>query len=52
MEDEADDYHLALKHFILAARAGHNKSLGAVKNGYMDGIVTKDEFAYPKYHLH
>ena len=33
------------KHFILSARAGDEDSLEQVKNGLMDGIVTKDEYA-------
>ena len=45
MEGEAGNYHQAMKHYILAARAGHKFSLKAVKGGYMDGIVTKDEYA-------
>ena len=35
----------AYKHFIIAARAGYEKSLDAVKLGYENGIVTKDEHA-------
>ena len=35
----------AMKHFILAARAGYEASLGIVKEGFKEGMVTKDEFA-------
>ena len=42
--DDGNDYR-ALKHFILSARAGYKKSLNVVKEGFMDGIVTKDEYA-------
>ena len=42
MEGEADR---AYKHFILAARAGYKESLDWVKNGFMIGLVTKDEYA-------
>ena len=34
-----------MKHFILSARAGDKQSLDYVKDGFMDGIVTKDEYA-------
>ena len=34
-----------MKHYILAAKAGHKKSLDKVKDGYKSGIVTKDEYA-------
>ena len=35
----------SMKHFILAAKAGYKKSLDAVKEWLMYGIVTKDEYA-------
>ena len=46
----ADDWnkankHRAMKHFIIAARAGEKRSLDAVKGGFMKGIVTKDDYA-------
>ena len=45
-EVEAGNHHQrAYKHFILAARAGYKQSLDAVKLGFMNGIVTKDEYA-------
>ena len=34
-----------MKHFILAARAGFKNSLDCVKQGYMNGDVTKDDYA-------
>ena len=34
-----------MKHFILAARAGHKDSLEMVKRGFRMGIITKDEYA-------
>ena len=43
-EFEAGNYHRAYKHFILAARAGYKLSLDVVKDGYMYGDVTKDEY--------
>ena len=35
----------ALKHWIIAARAGDEKSLNAVKTGFMKGLVTKEQYA-------
>ena len=37
--------HRAMKHWIIAARAGHVRSLDAVKEGFTVGDVTKDVFA-------
>ena len=45
LEGEAGNHHRAYKHFVLAAKAGFEESLDNVKKGYMDGIVTKDEYA-------
>jgi len=45
LEFEADDHHRAFKHFNIAARAGYELSLHNVKQLFMKGIVTKDEFA-------
>ena len=45
VELEAGNEHRAVKHYILAARAGHKNSLEAVKDGFTSGIVTKDEYA-------
>ena len=45
VEEKAGNYHRAYKHYIIAAKAGFKKSLDAVKGGFMDGIVTKDEYA-------
>jgi len=44
-ELEAGNIGRAMKHFILAARARHKKSLGNVKVGFKNGLVTKDEYA-------
>ena len=45
MEGNAGNYCQAYKHFILSARAGDKGSLEKVKEGFMDGFVTKDEYA-------
>jgi len=37
--------HRAYKHFIIAARAGDKDSVHTVKKGFMNGLVTKDEYA-------
>ncbi len=34
----------AVKHYVIAAKLGHDKSLENLKNGYKDGVVSKEEF--------
>lgn len=34
----------AMRHHIIAAKCGHDDSLDKVKEGYMEGLVTKDAF--------
>ena len=43
-EGNAGNHHRAMKHFILAARAGDKQSLDTVKKGFMNGYVTKNEY--------
>ena len=45
LEVEAGNIDRAMKYFLLAAKAGYKKSLGCVKTGFMQGDVTKDEYA-------
>ena len=45
MEADAGNFTRACKHYILAAKAGYKTSLDAVKDGFMGGIITKDEYA-------
>ena len=45
IEGEAGNNLRGMKHFILAAKAGDDKALGMVKQGFMGGIVGKDEYA-------
>jgi len=45
LEGNAGNNQRAMKHFIISARAGHNLSLDNVKQGYMHGLVTKEEYA-------
>ena len=35
----------AYKHFMIAAKGGEENSLKKTKQGYLEGFVTKDEFA-------
>ena len=44
LENEAGNHHRSVKHFILATRAGDKDSLDNVKDWYMNGIITKDEY--------
>ena len=41
----AAEKRLAMKHFIIAARAGYDNALKKVGEGYKDEHVTKDEYA-------
>ena len=45
LEGDAGNLERAMKHFMVAARAGDNESLDKVKQGFMEGYVTKDDFA-------
>ena len=47
-EEESGDMDRAMKHFMIAARSGYEKSLKEVGNGYKAGYVTKDEYANTK----
>ena len=44
LEGKAGNHQRAMKHFMIAAKAGYNKSLDLVQAGFMDGIVTKGEY--------
>ena len=45
IEDIASNHERATKHSIIGARAGHEDCLEGVKADYMEGSVTKDEYA-------
>ena len=45
LEFKAGNIRRGIKHSILTAKAGHDCALENVKRAYMQGIVTKDEFA-------
>ena len=44
MEGEAGNYQRACKHFMLAAKSGHEGSLEMVTKGFRSGYITKDEY--------
>jgi TPR repeat protein len=39
------DEKRAMKHFIIAAKQGHDDALEQVKGGFVDGIVSKEDYA-------
>ena len=43
-EWNAGNYHRAKKLYLVAAKAGYTDSLDVVKGGFIDGIITKDEY--------
>ena len=43
-EGRGGNYQRAYKHFVMAAKAGDNISLGNVQRGVMENIVSKDEY--------
>ena len=45
VERKAGNHLRASKHFMLAAGAGDKLSLDTVKQGFMDGYITKEEYA-------
>ena len=44
-ERQAGNLHRAIKHMIMAAKAGYEPSLDNIKTGFMNEYVTKDEYA-------
>ena len=42
---DAGDRKRAFKHFAISAKAGFESSLNAIKDGYKEGYVTKDEYS-------
>jgi len=45
MEGHACNYNRAAKHYLVAAKAGSEKAINAVKEFFKEGIITKDEYA-------
>ena len=44
IEGRAGNHHRAFKHYLIAARAGHEESLDNIRNGFRIGVATKDEY--------
>ena len=44
LEAQEGNMDRAMKHFIISAAAGHDKSLKAMQQGYLDCHATKDDF--------
>ena len=44
-EEDAGNMNIALKHLIIAAGCGDNESLKAIREFYMSGNATKDDYA-------
>ena len=45
LEGNAGNHQRAMKHLPISARAGEKFSLDNVKKGFMNGYVTKEEYA-------
>ena len=45
MEVQTGNHQRAYKHLLISARTGYKLSLDAVKQGFMAGYVTKDQYA-------
>ena len=45
LEGNAGNHQRAMKHLLIAAKAGDDDSLDNVKQGYMQGHITKEEYA-------
>ena len=45
VEWEKGNRYRAMKHFVMAARAGDEGSLDKVKQGFKNGMITKDGYA-------
>ena len=44
-EENAGNYGRALKHYMIAVRGGHTRSVKAIQQMYIDGRATKDHYA-------
>ena len=44
-EYNAENYDRALKHYMIAVKGGHTRSVKAIQQLYMDGHATKDQYA-------
>ena len=46
LEGKASNFYLSFMHHKIAAGAGHEKALDKVKQGFVGGIVTKEEYEW------
>ena len=44
-EGQSGQYDRAMKHYIIAANLGHDKSMGALKQAYKARFISKEDFA-------
>jgi TPR repeat protein len=44
-EEDSGRIDRAMKHYIIAAKLGYDKALDAVKEGFVKGVVRKDDYA-------
>jgi hypothetical protein len=44
-EGQVGNEQRAYKHIIIAAKSGHDSSLNKVKEGFVEGLIAKDEYA-------
>ena len=44
LEGRAGNHRRSMKHFLIAGRAGFTESLSMIKQGFMKGYVTKEEY--------
>ncbi|EJK57468.1 hypothetical protein THAOC_22482, partial [Thalassiosira oceanica] len=45
VEDENGDYQLAVQHWMISAKMGHERSLNFIQNMFKDGHATKTQYA-------
>ena len=45
MDEEAGNIERALKHYMIAVRGGHDRSVKAIQQSYTDGHATKNQYA-------
>ena len=44
LQGKAGDHHRAIKHVIIGAKAGHEKSLDMVVRALIEGLISNDEY--------
>ncbi len=43
-EMDAERHDIAMRHFIIAAKLGYDDALDRVKEGYMEGLLSKEDY--------